>query len=90
MNVTISVLGPELSLKQDLALEPESPTLKDVAGALLEQDRTKWERILNENLPSTEGYAVLINGLNIQSLEGLETKIRDGDEIVFAVLLTGG
>jgi molybdopterin converting factor small subunit len=90
MNVTISVLGPELTLKQDMALEPESPTLKDVAKALLEQDRAKWEHILKDNLPPTESYAVLINGKNIQSLEGLETKIREGDDIVFAVLISGG
>ena len=90
MNVTISVLGPDITLKQDMALETASPTLKDVAGALLEQDRAKWEHILKDNLPPTERYTVLINGKNIQSLEGFETKIREGDEIVFAVLLTGG
>ena len=90
MNVTISVLGPDLTLKQDMVLAPESPTLKDVAGALLEQDRAKWEHILKDNLPPTERYTVLINGKNIQSLEGFETKIRAGDEIVFTVLLTGG
>ena len=90
MNVTISVLGPDLTIKQDLALESESPTLKDVAGALLKQDRAKWEHILKDNLPPTERYAVLINGKNIQSLEEFETKIREGDEIVFAVLITGG
>lgn len=90
MNVTISVLGPDLILKQDMVLESESPTLKDLARALLAQDRAKWEPILKDNLPPTESYAVLINGKNIKSLEGLETKIREGDEIVFAVLLTGG
>ena len=67
-----------------------SPNLKDVGRALLKQDRAKWEHILKDNLPPTERYAVLINGKNIQSLEGLETKIREGDEIVFAVLISGG
>ena len=90
MNVTISVLGPDITLKQDMALETASATLKDVAGALLEQDRTKWEPILKDDLPPTQSYAVLINGRNIKSLAGFETKIRAGDEIVFTVLLTGG
>ena len=90
MNVTISVLGPDLTLKRGLALEPESATLKDVAGALLKQDQAKWEHILKDNRPSTERYAVLINGKNIQSLQGFETKLREGDDIVFAVILTGG
>ena len=90
MNVIISVLGPNLILKQEMALETEFPTLKDVARALLEQDRAKWEHILKDNLPPTETYAVLINGKNIQSLEGVETKIHEGDEIVFTVLISGG
>lgn len=90
MNVTINVLGPDITLKQDMALEPESLTLKDVARALLKQNRTKWEHILKNDLPAAESYAVLINGRNIKSLEGFETKIHEGDEIVFTVLLMGG
>jgi molybdopterin converting factor small subunit len=31
-----------------------------------------------------------VNGRNIASLEKLETKIRDGDEITFTVLVAGG
>ena len=90
MNVTISVLGPEITLKQDMTLESKSPTLKDVASALLKQDRAKWERILKEDLPPTESYAILINGRNIKSLDGFATKIRAADEIVFTVLIMGG
>ena len=90
MNVTISVLGPEITLKQNLTLESESPNLKDVARVLLELDRIKWTPILKDDLPPMQRYTVLINGRNIQSLEGLETKIREGDEIVFTVLIMGG
>jgi molybdopterin converting factor small subunit len=90
MNVTISVLGPDLTLKQGMVVELESPTLKDVASFLLKQDRSKWEHIFKDNLPPTERYAVLINGKNIQSLEGFETRIHEDDEIVFAVLISGG
>ncbi len=90
MNVTISVLGPEITLKQKLALKSVSATLKDVAAALLEQDRKKWAPILKDDLPPMQSYSVLINGRNIQSLEGFETKIHEGDEIVFTVLITGG
>jgi molybdopterin converting factor small subunit len=90
MNVTISVLGPDITLKQNLALESESPALKDVARVLLEQDRAKWTPILKDDLPPMQSYTVLINGRNIKSLEGFETKIREGDDIVFTVLIMGG
>jgi molybdopterin converting factor small subunit len=37
-----------------------------------------------------EGYEVLVKGRNIKSLEGLDTKIHEGDEIVSTVPLVGG
>jgi len=32
----------------------------------------------------------MVNGRNIRSLDGLETKIQDGDELTFTVLVAGG
>ena len=49
-----------------------------------------WRRILKEDLSLQEGCVLLVNGRNIASLEKLETKIRDGDEITFTVLVAGG
>jgi len=90
MNLTISVIGEDIILKQETTLELASPTLTDVTRFLLEQNRTEWERIVRDDFTPSEGYEVLVNGRNIKSLEGLDTKIKEGDEIVFTVPLVGG
>jgi molybdopterin converting factor small subunit len=91
MNVIINVIGPEITLKQEIALELVSPpTLKDVMMSLLEQKEGPWKRILKNDLSLAEGCVALVNGRNIMSLEGFETKVREGDEITFTVLVAGG
>jgi molybdopterin converting factor small subunit len=90
MNVVINVFGPEITLKQEIVLELVSPTLKDVMGSLLEQKEGPWKRILKNDLSLAEGCVALVNGRNIMSLEGFETKVREGDEITFTVLVAGG
>ena len=90
MNVIINVIGPEITLKQEIGLELVSPTLKDVMMSLLEQKEGPWKRILKNDLSLAEGCVALVNGRNIMSLEGFETKVREGDEITFTVLMAGG
>ncbi len=90
MNVIINVIGPEITLKQEIALDLVSPTIKDVVRSLLDQHKGPWERIIKNDLSLSEGCVVLVNGRNIMSLEGFETPIQEGDEITFTVLVAGG
>ncbi len=90
MNVIINVIGPEIMLKQEIALKPLSPTLKDVLRSLLDQKGGPWERIIKDDLSLAEGCVALVNGRNIMSLEGFETRIREGDEITLTVIVAGG
>ncbi len=90
MHVKISVFGPDIALRQKTALDLASPTLRDVTRALFEQNKAQWERVLQDDFTPSERYEVLVNGRNIKSLEGLDTKIEEGDEIVFTVPLVGG
>jgi len=90
MNLTISVFGRDIILKQETILELASPTLIGVTRALLEQNRAEWDRIVQGDFTPSEGYEVLVNGRNIKSLEGLDTRIHEGDEILFTVPLVGG
>ena len=90
MTIIINVFGTEFSLKQPITLDLESPTLRDVLAALQRHHEGAWRSILKEDLSLQEGCVVLVNGRNIASLEKLETKIRDGDEITFTVLVAGG
>jgi molybdopterin converting factor small subunit len=90
MTIITNVFGTEFSLKQPITLDLESPALRDVLATLRRQHEGPWKRILMEDLSLQEGCVVLVNGRNIASLEKLETKIHDGDEITFTVLVAGG
>ena len=90
MNLKIRVIGPDIILKREITLALASPRLRDVTRALLEQSGAEWERIIQDDFAPSEGYEVLVKGRNIKSLEGLDTRIHEGDEIVFTVPLVGG
>ena len=90
MTIITNVFGTEFSLKRPVTLDLESPKLRDVLAALQRHHEGPWQRFLKEDLSLQEGCVVLVNGRNIASLEKLETKIHDGDEITFTVLVAGG
>jgi molybdopterin converting factor small subunit len=90
MNLTLNVFGSEIVLKQEISLEPTSSTLKDVLRALQERYETTLGRFVKDDLTPVEGSVILVNGRNIESLDRFETRIDDGDELTFTVLVAGG
>jgi molybdopterin converting factor small subunit len=90
MHVKITVIGPDVKLKQEIALKPSSPTLMDMIGFLMEQCEGFWRSFLKDDRSLRDGWAVLVNGRNIASLDGLGTRLNEGDEITFTVIVAGG
>jgi len=90
MRVMINLLGTEIRLKQEVFLDLPSSDPKDVLRALKDQYGAPLERFMKEDLSPVEGCTILVNGRNIGSLSLGETKIQDGDEITFTVLVAGG
>lgn len=90
MKVIINAFGTDIRLKQEASLEPASPALKDVLRALQDQDKDQLERFIEDDLSLKEGCVILLNGRNIASLDKLETRVHDGDELTFTVLVAGG
>ena len=90
MKATVSVFGPEVILKREIALDGPSLPLQDLLRFMQQGDGEKWGRILKKDSGIAAGYEVLVNGRNVKSLQGMETEIHEGDEIVFTVVLSGG
>ncbi|OGP46347.1 MAG: hypothetical protein A3K30_07685, partial [Deltaproteobacteria bacterium RBG_13_51_10] len=67
-----------------------SPTLKDVLRVLKDGVKGQLDRFIKDDLSLVEGSTILVNGRNIESLDRWETKIQDGDELTFTVLVAGG
>ena len=90
MKITINVFGTDIILKQEVSLDLSSPTLRDVLKALKGHHQGKWENLIKNDLSIQEGSVILVNGRNVSSLDNLDTRIQDGDEITFTVLVAGG
>ncbi|HYB21158.1 MAG TPA: MoaD/ThiS family protein [Thermodesulfobacteriota bacterium] len=90
MKILVNLLGTDVRLKQETSLHPPSPALEDVLRTLRNQYEGQLHRFIKDDLSPVEGSAILVNGRNIRSLDGLETKIQEGDELTFTVLVAGG
>jgi molybdopterin converting factor small subunit len=90
MKIFINAFGTDIRLKEQASCEPASPALKDVLRALKDQDEGPLERFIEADLSLKEGCVLLVNGRNITSLDGWETRVQDGDELTFTVLVAGG
>ena len=89
MRVFVNTFGADIKLRQEVVVDPISPSVHDVLAALLQQYRSPLERFLNDDLSPRDGSAVLVNGRNLLSL-GPATTIREGDELTFTVMVAGG
>ena len=90
MNIYIRVFGPEIFPKEKVSIERASPVVRDAARFLSTRHPGNWRQIIAADLSPAEGYTVLLNGRNILSLDGLETPLAEGDELIFTVMVMGG
>jgi molybdopterin converting factor small subunit len=99
MNLTIKVkvkfigIFRGLSKRSQLPLELEgSPSLKDVVQKTTELFPPEFKRILiDPELDDPRPNAlILLNGRDISVLDGFETRVDDGDEVVFIPVSHGG
>ena len=88
--VIINVIGPEIMLKQKVAISGSSSTVAQLISTLLNQLAGPWEQILDSDGSLKKGCTALVNGRNIQTLDGYSTRLHDGDEVTFTVLISGG
>lgn len=94
MQLTLKFIGAlrQVSGKTHLTTNfQECFTLKSLV-AKLSQDMPQLEKIFSDQQlgDARSNALVLVNGREISILDGLETKLKDGDEIVFIPVVHGG
>lgn len=90
MRVVVNVFGPEVRVKQEVSLAPDSASLADVLAALRQGAEVPVERFLTADLRPVPGAAILLNGRNIGPMDPGSTAVRDRDELTFTVMVAGG
>ena len=94
VEVNIRLLGVFRGLtdKRQISLNLKKPTVRSVVLKLSESLSAEAKRLLidpelNDPRPNA---LILVNGKEINVLRGLETELKDGDEVTFIPISHGG
>jgi molybdopterin synthase sulfur carrier subunit len=94
MAVTLKFIGAlrHASGAQTLALTcRKAVSLMDLVNEITKEAPELRRSLLDEQLEQPKPNAlILVNGREISVLNGLETKVKDGDEVVFIPVVHGG
>jgi molybdopterin converting factor small subunit len=92
MKVTVRIFG-ELTIilgnRHTLEFD-ESTTVGRLVSRLARMSGQTVPGFLGEHRVDGRDIAILVNGRNTKLLEGQQTKIEDGDEVVFLIPTSGG
>ncbi len=93
MGITLKFVG---SLRRDsgvneFVLDSKGGALIELINKLTLQMPALRKNLLDEQLATPKPNAlILVNGKEISVLGGLETQVKDGDEVVFVPVVHGG
>ena len=96
MKVTVDYLGSirqTLSLKQAEQVELESGSaVSNLLSVLAEKHGEPFQKAVYEpkDLDLKAHYILSVNGLLLNQLDGIRTKLKDGDRLVLMPVVTGG
>jgi molybdopterin converting factor small subunit len=90
VEIIVHRIGSHGIAKERMFFEGNSLPLRRLLIHLLENFGQKVRPFVNQDLAIPDGSVILVNGRNMLSLNGLDTEIKDHDEITFTVLVAGG
>jgi molybdopterin synthase sulfur carrier subunit len=96
LNVTVDYLG---HIKHTLGVEQaesialrEDALVRDLLASLAEKHGEPFRKAVYEpeGLDLKPHYILSVNGILLNQLNGIETKLKDGDRVVLMPVVTGG
>ena len=77
---------------RNLKVFTSATTVEELVGFLAEQHGQSFrDKLMDSKAKTLKGsFRILVNGRDIESLNGLETKISEGDKILFFPPVGGG
>ena len=92
MNLKLNLLKPfsDAVGKKQLSLEFSGKTLGDLLFYLVEKYPKMRDDLLTEKNDITDYVSVFVNDKPLSVLDGEQTKLKDGDELLIFVPISGG
>ena len=94
MNITVKLIGSLRNIlgksKLTIRFENTVPLREAIKKMVEESPKLKRALIDPEMEDPRPNTLIIVNGKEISVLNGLETKLKDGDEVVFVPVLHGG
>jgi molybdopterin synthase sulfur carrier subunit len=94
MAINVKFLGGlrHISGASELALNIKGAiSIKELMNEIVREMPTLKQSLIHQQLEDLRSNAlILVNGREISVLNGLETNLKDGDEIVFVPVVHGG
>jgi molybdopterin synthase sulfur carrier subunit len=94
MAITVKFVGAlrHASGTGELALDcREGTSIRGLVAKITDNAPDLKRSLINQQLDhATPNALILVNGKEISVLKGLDTKLKDGDEIVFVPVVHGG
>ena len=79
-----------ITKQNQINMEFEGCTAEDFLSKLIEEFGEDMKKILFPSGSLSDLIFILVNGKNIEGLEGLKTKIKDGDIVSVLPMTAGG
>ena len=93
MTITVKFLGAlrHISGTNELALNIKDASIKELMNEIVREMPALKPSLIHQQLEDLRSNAlILVNGKEISVLNGLETNLKDGDEIVLVPVVHGG
>ena len=92
MKLKLNLLKPfsDAVGKKVLGFDFSGITLEELIKALVEKYPKLKNEVYTKNNEITDYISVFVNDKPLSALDGLNTKLKDGDELLFFVPISGG
>jgi MoaD family protein len=92
MRLTIKLLKPFSAAvgKSELEIDFKGKTLNDLLKYLVNKYPKLEKEFFKDNSELTEYICIFINDKPLSALNGIDTLIKNGDEILFFIPISGG
>lgn len=92
MKLTLKFLRPfkEIIGKPELELDSEVKTLKDILKILVDKYPKIEKEFFKKNLELTDYICIFVNDKPISALKMLDTELKNGDNLLFFIPVSGG